>query len=528
LLKLGNRWDRSVRLSIREQIEVTPEKLNQPLSRGIHVPVYVYLTVPLAALSVPLEVALPQCPGQIGFVLMLLPALMAAFDGGFRAGLITSLAGAVSLVVAAWCAARIGDIPRTGWWIALPMGWGTALVGCGMWLGRCLEVVRLRADKLLERCEQHERSIYQLHKDSSETAAAYERERVERRQEDAQRLDFSRLLLNIQHLGRELCGNLQMAAVYRLVTDAARKLLKAPNPRLFLLDDNAQELVEHTPSGTGIRLPCDRGMLGWAARFRQIITAEDVAKNHSLADLRDQDAIPWQACAPLVFGQKALGVIGIDAVEERTHEFDRLLYTVANFCAVAVHNGRMFERAEEMARRDGLTGLFNHATFQSRLAELLHQAKKSGGRVAIVISDVDHFKQFNDRHGHQAGDFVLRSLADLWKQLIPSDAFAARYGGEEFVCVFPNTALRDAAQHAEALRFALESLDLEFEGKPLRVTGSFGVAAYPDNADSPAAIIREADAALYVAKGGGRNRVAVAPVDQHAQQYPATPLVLAH
>jgi diguanylate cyclase (GGDEF)-like protein len=488
-----------------------PEKLNQPLCRAIQIPVYVYLTIPLAVLAVPLEVALPQCPGQIGFVLMLLPTIMAAFDGGFRSGVITGAAGGISLVASAWFAARLSGITHSAWWMILPGAWGTAILGCGMWLGRSLEIVRLRADKLLEQCEQHERSIYQLHKDSTETAAAHELERLQRRQEDAQRLDFSRLLLNIQHLGRELCSNLQMSGVYRLITDAARKLLKAPNPRIFLLDEQSRELVEHTAAGAGARLPCDRGMLGWAARYRQIITAEDVVKNHSLADLRGEDAVPWQACAPLVFGQKALGVLGIDTVEERSQEFDRLLYTVANFCAVAVHNGRMFERAEEMARRDGLTGLLNHATFQSRLAEMLSDAKAASRPLSIVLSDVDHFKQFNDRHGHQAGDFVLRSVADLWKLWMPDGAITARYGGEEFVCVFPNTNRDEAADHAESLRLALENLQLDFEGTPLRVTASFGLATFPDHADHPAALIRDADAALYAAKRAGRNRVSIAP-----------------
>lgn len=502
---------------------MTIENLNKPAPRGLHVPVYVYLTIPLAVLSVPLEVALPQCPGQIGFVLMFLPTIMAVFDSGFRAGLLTAVAGAINLTAAAWFAARVGGLERSFGWMLLPLAWGTALVGCAVWLGRCLELLRQRADRLQAQCEQHERSIYQLHKDSTETAAAHEHERLRRQHEDAQRLDFSRLLLNIQHLGRELCGNLQMSAVYRLATDAARKLLKAPNPRLFLVDERTRELVEHTAAGPGLRVPSDRGMLGWAVRHRQIITAADVAKNHSLTDLSDQDTVAWQACAPLVFGQKALGVLGVDAVEVQSHEFDRLLYTVANFCAVAVQNGRMFERAEEMARRDGLTGLFNHATFQSRLAELLTEAARTGKTVSIVMSDVDHFKQFNDRYGHQAGDFVLRSVAELWRQLMPAGCFAARYGGEEFVVVLPSTTLKDAEQYAESLRFALESMELEFEGTPLRVTASFGVAVFPDNADNPAALIREADAALYTAKKSGRNRVITPAERRNASSAAASP-----
>jgi diguanylate cyclase (GGDEF)-like protein len=170
----------------------------------------------------------------------------------------------------------------------------------------------------------------------------------------------------------------------------------------------------------------------------------------------------------------------------------------------------MFQRAEDLARHDGLTGLLNHATFQNRLAEMLGEARRTGQPLSVVLADVDHFKQFNDRNGHQAGDFVLRSVAVLWKRLIPQRAIAARYGGEEFVCVFPDADVQEAANHAESLRFALENSELEFEGTVLRVTASFGVAAFPLHADDPASLIREADSSLYAAKGGGRNRICIA------------------
>ncbi len=488
-----------------------PDELPKLATREFHVPVYLYLTVPLAVLAAPLEMALTSCPGQMGFVLMLLPTLMAAFDGGYRSGFLTGLVGAVCLCLAAWFAnwGRVAGVSNLIP-VLLPVVWGSVLVGCGFWLGRCLDVVRHRSEVLQEQCDEHERSIYQLYKDSTEMAAAAEQERLRRQQMETQRLEFSRLLLNIQTLGRELSGNLEMKAVFRLVIEAAKKLLKSPQPRIFLLHAPSRELVEQTPGREGELVAADRGMLGWAVRHRQIITAEDVAKNHALADLRAQDVVPWQACAPLLFGNQVLGVLGIDAIERRQDDVDRLLYIVASFSAVAVNNGRMFQTAQDQARCDGLTGLLNHATFQSRLAAMLAEATQSGEPLALVMSDVDHFKKFNDTHGHQAGDYVLKSVAALWHRLIPQSAIAARYGGEEFVCVFPATTLEDAAGHAETLRFALENEAFEFDGTPLKVAASFGVAAFPVNGDVPAHLIRAADGALYVAKRGGRNRVAVA------------------
>jgi diguanylate cyclase (GGDEF)-like protein len=251
-------------------------------------------------------------------------------------------------------------------------------------------------------------------------------------------------------------------------------------------------------------------MLGWVVGHGQIITAEDMTNIHSLASMHDQDPAEWQACAPLAVGQRVLGVLAIDSIEQQAPEFERLLYILANFSAVALNNGQLFQRVERMARHDGLTGLLNHAAFQSRLADMLHDAGGTGQPLSVIMADLDHFKHFNDRFGHQAGDYVLSSAGKLWSGLIAPHAAAARYGGEEFVCLLPGASLDEAAVQAEALRWALEQADLQFDGVPLRVTASFGVATFPTSADAPASLIRGADSALYAAKRSGRNRVCVA------------------
>ncbi len=469
------------------------------------------MTLPLAVLAMPLEMALPLCPGHMTFVLMLLPTVMAAIDGGFRPGLATAVAGAVGTVAATWVAhSNLANGPLGPLEILLPLAWGAGLVSCSAAVGFKVEAHRARAAELERQCELHERSIYQLYKDSSCAVEAVEEERLLRQHEKAQKSDLSMLLLNIQHFGRELSGNLKMDEVLRLIVQVSKKLLKAPQPRVFLLDVETRELVEHTPGSEGRRFPTNQGMLGWVLRNKQIITAADVAADHALMDLRNQDPAPFHACAPLMLGTCPLGVLAIDAIDEGIQEPDRLLYIVANFSAVAVNNGTMFQRLEEIAHHDGLTGLLNRATFQQRLNELLQKARTENKPLAVVMSDVDHFKQINDRYGHQAGDHVLRSVAALWKRVVPTGAIAARYGGEEFVCVFPACELPQAAEYAEHLRFALENQELECEGTPLRVTASFGVAVCPRHGQDAETVIGQADAALYAAKRGGRNRVCAA------------------
>ena len=266
------------------------------------------------------------------------------------------------------------------------------------------------------------------------------------------------------------------------------------------------------PGSSGNRYPAHRGILGWVVDHAQIVTADDMSNIHSLAKLEADDTTKWEACAPLSVGHRVLGVLALDSIEQRPPEFERLLYILANFSAVALNNSQLFERVERMARHDGLTGLLNHAAFQSRLNQMFDEARISGHDLSLVIADLDHFKQVNDRYLHQGGDHVLKSVADLWRRLIPAPAVAARYGGEEFVFVLPNTDLREAANHAEVLRNALEFAAIEFEGTPLRVTASFGVATLSLQSDSAAALVRQADTALYAAKRAGRNCVRIAPI----------------
>lgn len=156
---------------------------------------------------------------------------------------------------------------------------------------------------------------------------------------------------------------------------------------------------------------------------------------------------------------------------------------------------------EEAVSRDGMTGLYNHSAFQ----DLLHQ-QVARGPVAVVMFDVDDFKSYNDRFGHPAGDALLQSLAAVWRDQLRAEDRLARYGGEEFVLLLADHDLDSAGQVAERLRAAVES----FLAPHRPVTVSAGVAASPPLAADPRTLVEAADRALYVAKGSGKNRVAIA------------------
>ena len=151
----------------------------------------------------------------------------------------------------------------------------------------------------------------------------------------------------------------------------------------------------------------------------------------------------------------------------------------------------------------------NRRAFDETLALRLQKARQKLQPLALCMLDVDHFKRFNDTHGHQAGDKVLQRVALVMTEAVRERDYPARYGGEEFSVIMPGLGLRDAAMAADKLRRAIEQMRVDFKGKKLKVTVSIGVAAVPPAGPlmSPADVVRKADAALYKAKEHGRNRV---------------------
>jgi two-component system cell cycle response regulator len=161
------------------------------------------------------------------------------------------------------------------------------------------------------------------------------------------------------------------------------------------------------------------------------------------------------------------------------------------------------QKLQSLAVTDGLTGLHNHRAFQDYLEEQFQTAMRNKQPLALILMDVDHFKQYNDTYGHQAGDEVLRQVAQILQANVREGDFVARYGGEEFVIVLPRTDLESAVAVAERLRRAVESA--EWHLRP--ITGSFGVACIRPDMETRQELIEAADQALYQAKKNGRNRV---------------------
>jgi diguanylate cyclase (GGDEF)-like protein len=178
--------------------------------------------------------------------------------------------------------------------------------------------------------------------------------------------------------------------------------------------------------------------------------------------------------------------------------------------AVALENVRLHRLVERQASTDGLTELANRRQFEEALANEISRSERFGGTLALIVADLDDFKQVNDQHGHQAGDDVLRAFADVLRETVRDIDVAARYGGEEFAVLLPQTDLAGAERLAERLRETMAERDIETgNGHAFNITSSFGVASFPE-AGTPAALFAAADEALYRAKSAGKNCVVCA------------------
>jgi diguanylate cyclase (GGDEF)-like protein len=209
------------------------------------------------------------------------------------------------------------------------------------------------------------------------------------------------------------------------------------------------------------------------------------------------------------------------------------LHTLLRFALVSAAEEEALRRVYEAAIKDGLTGIYNRKYLEERLVTELAYAARHQSIVSVIIidvdffkkvndtyglglpmrcsprRDVDFFKKVNDTYGHLAGDAVLKQVSSIFAKGLRPEDVVARYGGEEFVLVLRGTSLIDAATAAERLRREVEATTITFEGTPIRVTSSAGVACSAELGASPekSALLGAADARLYAAKTGGRNRV---------------------
>ena len=217
-------------------------------------------------------------------------------------------------------------------------------------------------------------------------------------------------------------------------------------------------------------------------------------------------------CVPLNTKSRKYGLVLVE--HKLCCAFDdenvRLLDIISQQVGIAIENADLYQKMQELATKDGLTGIYNRQYFQQRLESEFYNAQKGNYPLSTAIFDIDHFKRFNDTFGHLFGDKVLKAIADAVSGSLRKNDIFARFGGEEFILLFPGTNLNEAYEKVEALRKMIGQHIVKDSLVTASVTVSFGVSCFDECVLSENELLRSADDALYEAKASGRNCVRVA------------------
>ncbi|MBF0484694.1 MAG: sensor domain-containing diguanylate cyclase [Candidatus Omnitrophica bacterium] len=256
----------------------------------------------------------------------------------------------------------------------------------------------------------------------------------------------------------------------------------------------------------------------WVVKAMQPLLVEDIKTDYrfDVDKFETEDSRPIRSLisVPLTGGQKALGILRIDSPKENYFDTEdlRFLKTIGDLGAIGIENAQLYERVEQLAIRDGLTGLYLRKFLLDRMPEEFSRHLRNKAQMSLLMLDLDKFKQYNDKFGHVAGDIVLRTFAmmvsDLFKD-IPGSV-VCRYGGEEFCVLIPHCDKVQARDLAGQLREKVEEQAILLRREKTHITVSIGVATFPDDAGVKEELILKADQALYKAKEKGRNQVCLA------------------
>lgn len=307
-----------------------------------------------------------------------------------------------------------------------------------------------------------------------------------------------------------LVSKFNIQEISREVVNLLINFLDLQELALFLVDGSGRRLQITAHYGINenwvprIVYEMGEGRVGVAAKEKIPIHDRDYEFHH----LKDPTPVfTPNYCHPLVYQDKTIGVIAMVKRGELGEREKNLLGVVAMIACVAIVNSRSFSDLQDYASTDPLTKLFNIGYFKDRLLKELDRAKRFQHDLSVAIIDLDHFKEYNDNYGHQAGDQLLIRLAGIFSKSFRDTDIIARYGGDEFIFMLPETKKQEAGQLVHKVLQDLELYEVSRERGGQVVTFSAGIASYPEDGSSVSDLIKSADEALYEAKGAGRNTV---------------------
>jgi diguanylate cyclase (GGDEF)-like protein len=380
---------------------------------------------------------------------------------------------------------------------------------------RRLSRVQLELDAACSRAVENDRVTSELRKHLE----IYERQRN-------QLAEVVRRTAYLGQLSKEI-NCLDVDRIVDICINKVSKLVDATAASIYFVNEEGSELTLRQSNHArriSDRLPANSDparLMTLALDRKAVLLIKDIdALSRSLRRPIDRTykssyATPSCIIVPLVSDNKVVAILNL-ADKANGTPFDEvrdlpLVDHVSQFIGIALRNCQLYQQVWQLAKTDALTGFINHKAFFDELNREVARSKRTNGSLSLILLDVDNFKLFNDVHGHQVGDLILRQVAQLIKGNIRTVDTAARYGGDEFAVILAETDVVQAEVVAERIRRAIAGYQLSLRGQAFCVTISAGIARLaPDR--TLADLVSDADAALYRAKSKGRNAIAVCGV----------------
>jgi len=353
-----------------------------------------------------------------------------------------------------------------------------------------------------------------------------EREEAEQRELSARMMGLADSLLRSQ----------SKEELYGKILDGAVDLTGACQGSVMLIDPDGRHLQAVQAMGMGseiarqLRLPLGEGIAGGGALRGGALLVRDVEKDPRTAR-RNRPRFKSKSLVsiPLKLNDKVLGVLNLSDkgdLQDFSETDLKLLTAFSTFASLMIERSQVKEetcRLERLSCTDPLTGTYNRRFLNQRLEEEVNRSQHQGLEFTLVFIDLDHFKGYNDRFGHLAGDEALVKAAQVISTTLRDMDTLARFGGEEFCVLLPGTSKHRGQLVAERIRMGVErELFSGVEGPGAgRLTASMGVATYPDDGTTVSSLLNASDVALYQAKAGGRNRIVAAKPASPEDQWPA-------
>ena len=331
----------------------------------------------------------------------------------------------------------------------------------------------------------------------------------------------------LYRIASTLTKKMDIDRTIREVKKIIRESFQSRQYSLMLLDAASQDLYIRSQFGIDslraqqARFPLDNhSIFGVAMRRRRPVYVPDLdatAENLTFHPGGRRRKGAFLTLPLLVDGRRAVGVLNLyrDQPQSFTNQEINLLAKIAMQVGQVIDNILLYKKTRALSITDELTGIFNRRYFNQRYEQEFLRAARYQRPLSVIMIDIDHFKTFNDTHGHLLGDKILKSVVKILSGNLRKADILARFGGEEFVIVLPEINSQRGWKVAEKLRLAIEQHKFpKAESQPLgHLTVSLGLASYPEHTQQGPRLLAMADEALYEAKAGGRNQVCVAHVE---------------